>query len=69
MGHRRLDAAFPVVATIGVVALTGAKLPGRFWASFQAGVTVGIGFVHWQRLRPSTASTRSTRTAWPYGPP
>ncbi|QOC92810.1 vitamin K epoxide reductase family protein [Micromonospora craniellae] len=40
-------AGFAVVATIGVVLLAGARLPGWFWGGLQAGVTFGVIFVHW----------------------
>ncbi|HEV7826449.1 MAG TPA: vitamin K epoxide reductase family protein [Mycobacteriales bacterium] len=40
-------AAFPVVATVGVVVLTGARLPRWFWLGLQAGAVFGVGFVHW----------------------
>lgn len=39
--------AFPVVATIGVVVLAGARLPRWVWVGLQAGSTVGMLFVHW----------------------
>ncbi|MFC1434169.1 vitamin K epoxide reductase family protein [Streptacidiphilus sp. N1-3] len=39
--------AFAVVVTIGVVALTGARLPRWFWLGLQAGVLFAVGFVHW----------------------
>ncbi|MFF5992025.1 vitamin K epoxide reductase family protein [Prauserella flavalba] len=40
-------AAFPVVATVGVAVLAGARLPRWFWLAFQAGTLFGVGFVHW----------------------
>ncbi|MFC4001204.1 vitamin K epoxide reductase family protein [Prauserella oleivorans] len=40
-------AAFPVVATIGVALLAGARLPRWFWLGLQAGTVFGVGFVHW----------------------
>jgi uncharacterized membrane protein len=40
-------AAFAVVVTIGVVALTGVRLPRWFWLGLQAGTLFGIGFVCW----------------------
>ncbi|MBK1783900.1 vitamin K epoxide reductase family protein [Prauserella cavernicola] len=39
--------AFPVVATFGVVLLTGARLPRWCWLGLQAGAVFGIVFVHW----------------------
>lgn len=39
--------AFPVVATIGITVLTGARLPRWFWLGLQAGTLFGVGFVHW----------------------
>ncbi|MEU6646035.1 vitamin K epoxide reductase family protein [Saccharomonospora sp. NPDC046836] len=39
--------AFPVVATIGVLLLTGVRLPRWFWLGLQAGTLFGVGFVHW----------------------
>lgn len=39
--------AFPVVATIGVVTLTGAELPRWTWLGLQLGATLAVGFVHW----------------------
>jgi uncharacterized membrane protein len=39
--------AFPVVTTVGVVVLTGARLPRWFWLGLQAGTVFGVGFVHW----------------------
>lgn len=38
-------AAFAVVATVGVVVLTGARLPRWFWVALLAGTTVGAGLV------------------------
>lgn len=38
---------FTVVTVTGVVLLTGARLPGWYWAGLQAGVVFAIGFVHW----------------------
>lgn len=40
-------AAFPVVATVGVALLAGARLPRWFWLGLQAGTLFGVGFVHW----------------------
>ncbi|MEV0388514.1 vitamin K epoxide reductase family protein [Nonomuraea sp. NPDC050643] len=40
-------ASFAVVATVGTVLLTGARLPRWFWLGLQAGVTAGVVFVHW----------------------
>ncbi|WP_042431361.1 vitamin K epoxide reductase family protein [Streptacidiphilus anmyonensis] len=39
--------AFAVVVTVGVVALTGARLPRWFWLGLQAGTLFGIGMVSW----------------------
>jgi uncharacterized membrane protein len=39
--------AFPIVATTGVVALTGATFPRWYWLGLQAGATAGLVFVHW----------------------
>ncbi|WP_225723607.1 MULTISPECIES: vitamin K epoxide reductase family protein [Corynebacterium] len=38
---------YGVVMTIGVVLMTGAKLPRWFWWCTLAGMTFGIVFVHW----------------------
>ncbi|MHA6762626.1 vitamin K epoxide reductase family protein [Streptacidiphilus sp. PAMC 29251] len=38
---------FAVVVTIGVIALTGVRLPRWFWLGLQAGTLFGIVFVHW----------------------
>lgn|SRR5690606_6826809 len=40
-------AAFPVVVTVGVALLAGARLPRWFWLGMQAGTVFGVGFVHW----------------------
>ena len=40
-------AGFAVVATIGAAVLAGAVLRRWFWHGLQAGVTFGVGFVHW----------------------
>jgi uncharacterized membrane protein len=40
-------AAFSVLLTVGVVALTGARLPAWFWWGTRAGATFGVVFVHW----------------------
>ncbi|WP_088313220.1 vitamin K epoxide reductase family protein [Kineosporia sp. R_H_3] len=40
-------AGFAALLTIGVVLLTGARLPGWFWWGIQAGTTLGVLFVHW----------------------
>ncbi|MDX8053672.1 vitamin K epoxide reductase family protein [Lentzea sp. BCCO 10_0798] len=40
-------AGFAAVGTIGVVLVTGAALPRWCWLGLQAGVTFGVGFVHW----------------------
>ena len=39
--------AFPVVATTGIVVLSGARLPRWYWLGLQAGATAGVVFVHW----------------------
>ena len=39
--------AFPVVTTLGVVLLAGARLPRWVWLGLQAGATLGVLFVHW----------------------
>ena len=40
-------ATFPIVATIGVVLLTGARLPRWVWLGLNAGAALGVVFVHW----------------------
>ncbi|MEY9875341.1 putative membrane protein [Streptacidiphilus sp. MAP12-33] len=40
-------AGFAVVVTIGVVALTGARLPRWFWLGLQAGTLFGVCFIGW----------------------
>lgn len=40
-------AAFPVVVTAGVIALTGAKLPRWFWLGLNAGALLGAVFITW----------------------
>ncbi|MCZ7379816.1 vitamin K epoxide reductase family protein [Micromonospora sp. WMMC250] len=40
-------AGFAVVTTVGVVLLTGARLPGWLWLGLQGGATFGVVFVHW----------------------
>lgn len=40
-------AAFPVVITIGVVALAGGKLPRWFWLGLNAGALAGAVFITW----------------------
>ena len=39
--------AFAVVVAVGVVALTGARLPRWFWLGLHAGTLFGIGMVSW----------------------
>lgn len=39
--------AFPIVATTGVVVLSGASLPRRYWLALQGGAVTGVVFVHW----------------------
>ncbi|MEV0453854.1 vitamin K epoxide reductase family protein [Catellatospora methionotrophica] len=38
---------FPVVVTLGVLTLTGVRLPRWVWLGLQAGVTFAVVFVHW----------------------
>lgn len=38
---------FPVLATLGVVLLTGALLPRWIWAGLQVGTLLGTVFIHW----------------------
>ena len=40
-------AAFPVVATVGGVALGGGAVPRWVWLGLQAGSVAGLVFVHW----------------------
>ncbi|GAA1942079.1 vitamin K epoxide reductase family protein [Kitasatospora viridis] len=40
-------AGFAVVVTVGVVALTGARLPRWFWLGLQAGTLFGVCFITW----------------------
>jgi uncharacterized membrane protein len=40
-------AGFAVVATLGVVLLAGAALPGWVWLGLQAGALFGVLFTHW----------------------
>ncbi|AYY15605.1 vitamin K epoxide reductase family protein [Actinobacteria bacterium YIM 96077] len=40
-------AAFPVVVTLGVVALTGARLPRWMWLGLWGGTVFGAAFVTW----------------------
>ncbi|GLZ75972.1 hypothetical protein Afil01_07790 [Actinorhabdospora filicis] len=40
-------AGFAVVTTVGVVLLTGTRLPRWFHLGLQAGATFGVVFVHW----------------------
>lgn len=40
-------AAFPVVTTVGVIALTGGAVPRWVWQGLQLGATAGLVFVHW----------------------
>jgi uncharacterized membrane protein len=39
--------AFPVIATVGVLALGGGTVPRWVWLGLQAGSVAGIVFVHW----------------------
>lgn len=40
-------ACFAVVATVAVVVLSGAELPGWIWLGLQAGTLFGAGFITW----------------------
>jgi uncharacterized membrane protein len=40
-------ATLPIVATLGVAVLAGARLPRWMWLSLQAGTVAGLVFVHW----------------------
>jgi uncharacterized membrane protein len=40
-------AGFAIVGTLGVVLLTGAKLPRWVWLGLQVGVTLAAVFLHW----------------------
>jgi uncharacterized membrane protein len=40
-------AGFAVVTTIGVVLLTGSRLPRWFWLGLQVGVTAAAVLIHW----------------------
>ena len=40
-------AGFSIVVTVGLVILAGARLDRWFWLGLQAGVSFGVGFVHW----------------------
>ena len=40
-------AGFAVVITVGMAILAGASFGRWFWLGLQAGVTFGVGFVHW----------------------
>ncbi|MEV0287641.1 vitamin K epoxide reductase family protein [Kribbella sp. NPDC050820] len=40
-------AGFAVIATVGAALLAGASFRRWFWLGLQAGVTFGVGFVHW----------------------
>ena len=39
--------AFPVVLTLGLLAVSGTPLPAWTWIGPQAGATAGVLFVHW----------------------
>jgi uncharacterized membrane protein len=39
--------AFPVVATVGGIAVGGGTVPRWVWLGLQAGSVAGVGFVHW----------------------
>lgn len=38
---------FPIVLTVGMAVLAGAKFKRWFWLGLQAGTIFGLGFVHW----------------------
>ncbi|MGV0633976.1 vitamin K epoxide reductase family protein [Mycolicibacillus trivialis] len=40
-------AAFAVVATTGVLAVAGVRLPHWYWAGLTGGLAAGAAFVHW----------------------
>jgi uncharacterized membrane protein len=40
-------AAFPMLATVGAAMLAGARFKRWFWLALNAGLLLGIGFVHW----------------------
>ena len=40
-------AAYPVLITIGVAMLAGAKFRDWFWRSLTAGLLVAVAFIHW----------------------
>jgi uncharacterized membrane protein len=40
-------AGFPIVATIGVTLLAGARLKRWFWLTLNIGLLFAVGFVHW----------------------
>ena len=40
-------AAFPVLATIGVAMLAGAKFKRWYWLGVEAGAVFGLGFINW----------------------
>jgi uncharacterized membrane protein len=39
--------AFPIVTTVGVIALAGGTIPRWVWLGLQAGTVGGLVFVHW----------------------
>jgi uncharacterized membrane protein len=39
--------AFPILLTIGMAMLAGAKFKRWFWLGLEAGTIFGIGFIHW----------------------
>lgn len=47
-------ATFPVVAAVGAVLLTGARLPHWFWRGKLAGTAFGISFVTWLQYQSFT---------------
>ena len=40
-------ASYPILMTIGVAMLAGAKFKRWFWLGLEAGTLFGLGFVHW----------------------
>ena len=40
-------ATFPILTTIGLALLAGAKFKRWFWVGLEAGAVFGFGFIHW----------------------
>ena len=40
-------AAFPVLITIGIAMMAGARFKRWFWVGLEAGAAFGVGFTHW----------------------